>query len=129
MTRTLKWLAAFCLAALSTSAMAGGASPVGSWQVTTGDARYNVLACGDNGALLCAKLVWLAPEKRTAENLALLNTYVVRGATPEGGNRWSGNVVFEGHSYDGTVTMVSQNALTLRGCAGILCKTYEFTRI
>lgn len=130
MTRTLKWFAALCLAALSTApAMAGASSPVGSWQVTTGEARYEVMACGKGGALLCAKLVWLAPDQRTDENLALLNTYVVRGAQPSGDDTWSGNVRFEGHDYDGTVKMVSKNFLTLKGCSGILCQTYEFTRI
>jgi uncharacterized protein (DUF2147 family) len=130
MTRTLKWIAAFCVAALSTApAIAGGASPVGSWQVTTGEARYDVSACGKGGSLLCAKLVWLAPGERTEANLALLNTYVVNGAQPTGDNTWAGNVMFEGHSYDGTVKMVSKNFLTLKGCSGILCQTYEFTRI
>jgi uncharacterized protein (DUF2147 family) len=130
MTRTLKWIAALCVAALSTMpALAAGVSPAGSWQVTTGEARYEVTSCGKAGKLLCAKLVWLAPGERTAENLAFLNTYVVKGARPRAGNVWTGNVVFDGHSYDGTMTMVSKNFMTLRGCSGILCQTYEFTRI
>lgn len=130
MTRTIKWIAALCLAAFSTiPAIAGGTSPVGSWQVTTGEARYEVMSCGKGGTLLCAKLVWLAPAERTEENLALLNTYVVKGAQPDGENVWSGNVTFEGHNYDGTVKMVSKNFMTLKGCSGILCQTYEFTRI
>lgn len=130
MTRTLKWIAALCVAALSTiPALAAGPTPAGSWQVTTGEARYEVMSCGDGGTLLCAKLVWLAPGQRTAENAALLNTYVVKGAKLKSKNVWSGSVVFDGHSYDGTVTMVSKNFMTLRGCSGILCQTYEFTRI
>jgi uncharacterized protein (DUF2147 family) len=97
--------------------------------VTTGEAHYRVSACGESGDLLCAKLVWLRDDKRTDENLAVLNKYVVRGAQPSAANKWSGNVTFDGHSYDGTMTMVSKNFMTLKGCSGILCQTYELTRI
>ncbi len=129
MKRTLFRMAALAVAALSTApALAAGASPVGQWQVTTGEARYEVIACG-TGSQLCAKLVWLSPNARTTDNLALLNTYVVKGAEPAGGGTWNGDVVFDGHSYTGTMTMVSKNFMTLKGCSGILCQTYEFTRI
>lgn len=129
MTRTIPWLAALCVAVLSIGpALAASAFPVGQWQVTTGEARYKVTQCGAGGKL-CAKLVWLSPDARTPENLALLNTYVVRGAQPTAGNKWAGSVTFNGQSYDGTVTVVSKNFMTLKGCAGILCQTYELTRI
>jgi uncharacterized protein (DUF2147 family) len=129
MTRTLHWIAATVFAALSiTPALAAGTSPVGNWQVTTGEARYTVTSCG-GGQQLCARLTWLRSDARTDENLALLNRYVVKGAQPSGANTWAGNVVFNGHSYDGTMKMVSKNFMTLKGCSGILCQTYEFTRI
>jgi uncharacterized protein (DUF2147 family) len=44
-------------------------------------------------------------------------------------NEWSGNVLFDGQSYQGTLTLLSKNFMKLRGCAGFLCQTYEFTRI
>ena len=128
MKRPMNWIAALAIATLSTApALAAGASPVGTWQVTTGEARYSVTSCG--GGNLCAKLVWLRSDARTADNLALLNKYVVRGAEPAGGGKWNGNVTFNGHSYDGTMQLVSKNYMTLKGCSGILCQTYEFTRI
>jgi uncharacterized protein (DUF2147 family) len=131
MTRTLKWIAAACFAALSTAPSlalaAGGASPVGEWLVTTGEARYAVSSCG--GGSLCAKLVWLRSDARTEDNLALLNRYVVRGAEPAGAGKWAGDVTFNGHSYSGTMRLVSKNFMTLRGCSGMLCQTYEFTRV
>jgi uncharacterized protein (DUF2147 family) len=127
MKRTLMGLAALCLAALSTApAVAASASPIGQWQVTTGEARYTVTSCSGG---LCAKLVWLRDDARTAKNLALLNHYVVRGAQPAGGGTWSGEVKLNGASYDGTMQMVSKNFMTLKGCSGILCQTFEFTRI
>lgn len=128
MKRTLNRIAALAFASLvSAPALAGGASPVGVWQVTTGEARYEVTACGSHQ--LCAKLVWLAPSARTADNLALLNTYVVKGAAPAGASTWAGNVTLNGSDYAGTMTLVSKNFMTLKGCSGILCQTYEFTRI
>ncbi|HWA18760.1 MAG TPA: DUF2147 domain-containing protein [Devosia sp.] len=130
MTRILRNLAVLAAALLvSAPALAGSASPIGQWQVATGEARYKVTACGEGGNLLCAKLVWLAPSERTEKNLALLNTYVVRGAAAVDENKWTGNVVFNGHAYDGTMTLVSNNSMKLKGCSGMLCQTLEFTRI
>jgi len=45
------------------------------------------------------------------------------------GNEWSGAVVFDGKAYDGTMTLKSTNYMTLKGCSGILCQTYQLTRI
>ena len=129
MTRTLHWIAATVFAALSiTPVLAAGTSPVGNWQVTTGEARYTVTSCG-GGQQLCAKLVWLRSDARTKDNLALMNKYVVRGAQPAGKGTWTGNLTMNGNSYAGTMQLVSKNYLTLKGCAGVLCQTYEFTRI
>jgi uncharacterized protein (DUF2147 family) len=128
MTRFLKLAAALGRAALSGApALAGSASPVGSGEVTTGEARYKVTACGDNQ--LCAKLIWLRDDQRTDANLKVLNKYVVRGAQQVDTNSWAGNVVFDGKAYDGEMTLKSTNYMTLKGCSGILCQTYEFTRI
>ena len=128
MTRPLSWIAALSLAVLSTApVLAAGASPVGQWQVTTGEARYAITECGSTN--LCAKLVWLRSDARTTDNLAALNKYVVQGAQPAGSGTWAGNVTFNGHSYDGSMQLVSKNYMTLKGCSGILCQTYELTRL
>ena len=127
MKRTLMAMAALCFAALSTlPASAAGASPLGQWQVTSGEARYTVTSCGGG---LCAKLVWLRADQRTGDKAALLNHYVVRGAKPQGGGKWAGDLKLNGQTYSGTMEMVSKNFMTLKGCSGFLCQTYEFTRI
>lgn len=129
MTRFLNWAAALGLAALTAApALAGSASPVGSWEVSTGEARYRVTTCGDTGEL-CAKLVWLRDDERTEENLAVLNKYIVRGAEQIDANEWAGNIVFDGKAYEGKMTLKSSNQMTLKGCSGILCQTYQLTRI
>lgn len=129
MTRSLNWAAALGFAALAAApALAAPATPVGSWEVTTGEARYQITACGKAGQL-CAKLIWLRDDQKTEENLAVLNKYVVRGAQKVDGNSWAGNLVFDGKAYDGTMTLKSTNYMTLKGCSGILCQTYQLTRI
>ena len=127
MTRPLSWIAAAALAILSIGpTFAASATPVGQWQVTTGEARYAVTSCGSG---LCARLVWLRSDARTKDNLALLNQYVVRGAQPAGQGTWTGSLTMNGNSYAGTMQLVSKNYMTLKGCSGILCQTYQFTRI
>ena len=129
MTRFLNWAAALGVAAMTAApVLAAPASPVGSWEVTTGEARYQVTACGDTGEL-CAKLIWLRDDQRTEKNLAVLNKYVVRGAERTAANVWQGNVVFDGKAYEGKMTLKSTNYMTLKGCSGILCQTYQLTRI
>jgi uncharacterized protein (DUF2147 family) len=123
-----KSLAAAILCAGLAVAPALAADPTGTWQSTTGESRYKVTYCGD-GTQLCAKLTWLRDDARTAENLAYLNRYVVKGAVQSGANRWKGNVAYEGDVYAGQVTMVSANAMKLKGCKGMFCKSMSFTRL
>ena len=104
------------------------ADPTGTWQSTTGESRYEVSYCG-NGEQLCAQLTWLRDDARTPENLAYLGDYVLRGAVPTAANRWQGRLTYDGDTYSGSVTMVSGDALTLKGCSGMFCKTMQFSRV
>jgi uncharacterized protein (DUF2147 family) len=104
------------------------ADPTGTWQSTSGESRYKVSYCGD-GTQLCAKLTWLRDDAKTDENLAYLNRYVVKGATPTAANKWAGRVSYAGDTYDGSLTMTGQNSLKLSGCKGMFCKTMSFSRI
>ena len=123
------WVAATLFAAFSllpSLALSAGPSPIGTWQVSSGEARFAVANCGGG---LCAKLVWLRNDARTEENLALLNHYLVRGARPQGDGKWSGSLVIKGNNYAGTMTLVSKNFMRLDACSGFICRTYEFTRL
>ena len=104
------------------------ADPTGTWQSSGGESRYKVTYCGD-GQQLCATLTWLREDARTAENMAYLNRYVVRGAVQTGNDSWAGNVAYEGNVYEGSVTMVSDNTLKLKGCQGMFCKSLSFNRM
>lgn len=104
------------------------ADPTGTWQSSGGESRYKVSYCGD-GTQLCAKLTWLRDDARTAENLAYLNRYVVKGAVASGRNKWEGQVAYAGDVFAGSVTLVGNNAMKLRGCKGMLCQSMSFTRL
>lgn len=122
-----KLAAAIVALGLATSP-AFAADPTGTWQSTTGESRYKVTYCGD-GTQLCAKLTWLRDDARTNENLPYLGAYVVKGAVPTGGDEWKGRVNYNGETFAGSVTMVSADAMTLKGCRGMFCQSMRFNRI
>ena len=119
-------LIAIGLATAPVAALA--ADPTGTWQTTTGESRYKVSYCG-GGEALCAKLVWLRDDAKTPENLELLGSYVVKGATPTAENKWHGAVRYQGDIYEGNVTLVGSDAMKLSGCKGMFCKSLSFTRL
>jgi uncharacterized protein (DUF2147 family) len=124
----VKSLAVALIAAGISTTPTFAADPTGTWQSTTGESRYRVSYCGD-GTQLCAKLTWLREDARTDGNLAYLNQYVVRGAVPTGENSWQGEVNYDGDIYSGEVVMHAPDALSLKGCQGMFCKSMKFTRI
>lgn len=118
--------AALVLGLAATPALA--ADPTGTWQSTTGESRYKVSFCGEGGEL-CAQLTWLRDDAKTPETLPYLGKHVLQGAKPTAANRWKGALNYNGDTYKGSVTMVDANALTLKGCDGIFCKSMNFVRI
>ena len=112
----------------STPVISDELSPVGKWRTTTGESQYEVTLCGD-GTRLCAKLTWLRADARTADNLAYLNKYVVRGAKPTSANKWRGIINYAGEKIGGSVTLISANRMRLNGCKLIVCQTMDFKRV
>ena len=122
---TLFRLTALLLGFCAVSATAAEvASPVGSWQLTSGESRYDVAECGGD---ICARLVWLRDDVRTEENLALLNTVVVKGAQVRE-DKWQGTAIHEGDVVEASVTMVDGNTMKLTGCK-LFCKTMTLARV
>ncbi|RYE74393.1 MAG: DUF2147 domain-containing protein [Hyphomicrobiales bacterium] len=113
---------------LALPALAADIDPSGQWQVTTGESRYRVAHCGKAGDELCAKLTWLREDARTEENMALLNKTIVRGA-PADENKWTGTVVYDGQTYDATVTITSTDSMRVHSCSGMFCKSFELSRL
>jgi uncharacterized protein (DUF2147 family) len=126
--RVLKSMAVGALLVALGIAPALAADPTGTWQSTGGESRYAISYCG-SGKQLCAKLVWLRADARTAENLRYLNHYVVKGAKRDAANTWAGTLTYAGQSYAGKLTLVSTDAMRLKGCKGLFCTTMSFERI
>ena len=102
-------------------------SPLGQWELASGESRYSVSRCG--GEALCARLVWLRDDARTEENLALLDTYVVKGARPAENGGWAGTVTFDGSEYAGTMQVQEDGRMEVRSCSGLLCRSFTLRRI
>jgi uncharacterized protein (DUF2147 family) len=109
-------------------AYAGELNPTGQWEVSTGESRYRISYCG-NGHELCAKLTWLRPDARTDGNVALLNRYVVRRAKPGDANTWVGTILYDGAAYEATARLLSNNAIELRSCSGMFCRSFTLRRL
>ena len=131
MKHPLKSLAMAILAAgslFATPVVSEEPSPVGKWQTSTGESRYEVSLCGD-GTRLCAKLTWLRSDARTAENVKYLNKYVVHGAKPLAPNKWRGTVNYAGEKIAGSVTLVAPDKMRLNSCMLVVCQSIDFHRI
>lgn len=104
------------------------ASPVGTWEIESRDSRYEVSMCGD-GTQLCAELIWLGNGADNEENIPYLNTLLIDRATPSRPGEWRGALHLFGQSADGTITQVSDDQITLRGCVAlVICRSYQMYR-
>lgn len=123
MSRLVLGLAFAALATLPATA-----SPAGVWEIEMRDSRYNVTMCGD-GTQLCAELIWLGNGADNAENLPYLNTLLIDHATPSRANQWKGELNIYGQKAAGTITQVSADHITLKGCvAFVICRSYQMYR-
>ena len=120
--------AAMALVVAAALTIPAAASPVGMWEIEMRDSRYNVTMCGD-GTQLCAELVWLGNGADNAENLPYLNTMLINEARQSRPNQWKGDLHIYGQSAAGTITQVSADQITLKGCfAFVICRTYQMYR-
>lgn len=104
------------------------ASPAGVWEIEMRDSRYNVEMCGD-GTQLCGTLIWLGNGADSPENLPYMNTLLIDHAKQTRSNQWKGDLSIYGQRASGTITMVSADQITLRGCVAlVICKTYQMYR-
>ena len=105
------------------------ASPEGIWEIEMRDSRYSVEMCGDDGKQLCGTLIWLGNGADNAENMPYLNTLMIDHAKPTKPNQWKGDLHIYGQTAGGTITQVSEDQITLKGClVFVVCKTYQMYR-
>ena len=116
--------AAFASLLVSAPVLAIAADPTGTWAATDGKSRYEITYCGDDA--LCGKLIWL----RDADdpNRDYLNQVVVQGRQ-SAENKWTGTVIHEGDTYDGTMVVTGEGRLKVTGCQAIFCQTVDLTKV
>ena len=126
-------------AALAAAAPALAASPHGAWKTPTG--QVEIYSCG---AQLCGKItgsprISANPDLRDAKNKdehlrsrKLMGLVFLTGFGG-GPKEWTNGKVYnpeDGNTYQGTITLVDDNTLNLRGCVIFpLCKTQTWSRL
>jgi uncharacterized protein (DUF2147 family) len=104
------------------------ASPDGVWELETRDTRIELNVCGD-GRQLCGALVWLKDTDYNVQYQPLLHKPMMERVTQSAPNEWRGKMKLFGMTAQGTITQVSEDQLTLKGCVLIVaCKTYQMYR-
>ena len=137
----LVYAAALGLSLLSGAALA--ANPEGTWLSGDGGTKVQISNCGGK---LCGTVVWLQeptdpktgkpktdelnpdPAKRSRPMIGL---QVVRGLSPSGQNRWSGQIynADDGSTYASHVSVTGADTLRVEGCVGMLCGGETWTRV
>jgi uncharacterized protein (DUF2147 family) len=110
-------------ATLTGTARAG--EPYGVWLRPSSGSQARFYNCGGK---LCATIVAVKDESRKGE----IGKSILHGAVKSGANTWAGNLtdVGTGKVYSGTVTLQSDNALSLQGCiVSFLCQSETWTRV
>jgi uncharacterized protein (DUF2147 family) len=122
-------------------AHAASADPTGIWRKADQGERpgkIEVFRCGAGQRLLCAKIVWLQNpldskgrplhdvrnENASMRDRPILGLPIINGMQPVGPNVWKGSIYNpeDGGTYSATLTLVSRNQITLKGCkAWLLC--------
>ncbi|HEY1749257.1 MAG TPA: DUF2147 domain-containing protein [Xanthobacteraceae bacterium] len=130
--------------ALSLSAQAFAADPMGTWLTGDKKGKVKIVNCGGS---ICGTLVWLAepndPETHqpktdkhntdaSKQGRPLLGIPIVLSMKPNGGDVWQGQVynAEDGGTYSGSFTMTGANSAALKGCVmgGLICKSQTWTR-
>ena len=125
----IAFASAITLASVLAVSTASAASPEGTWEIEMGDSRYDVEMCGEDDTALCGTLIWLGKGADNEENRPYLNTLMIDHAPQTGPSQWKGDLHIYGQTAAGTITQVSDDQITLTGCAfGIICKTYQMYR-
>lgn len=105
-------------------------NPVGVWEPSNRESRYEFTLCGDNSDRLCAELIWIQEDKKDARNTKYLNTYMFKDARQTRLNHWRGTVTLEGFNIGGTVDQTSNDRMQLKACAlFVFCEDIGLNRI
>lgn len=135
-------VAGLCLLGVSSPAVAQDASILGRWRTPAEGGVVEIQRCG---AALCGRLVDAAPLRRNPDQRdvrnrdASLRDRPLRGLPvlqnlTGGPTAWRAGPLYDPNSgqsaASGSVTLVDQNSLAVRGCiARLLCRTQTWRRV
>jgi uncharacterized protein (DUF2147 family) len=137
---------AFLLALIAAAAapVLAGSTPkaIGMWQVRDGRAKVKVDRCGKT---LCARIVWLKEPNDDAgqpltdgnnvdpaqRNRPILQLPVAYNMVQQSETYWTGAVYDpeRGKAYDGSLRLLDDGRLEVKGCVLFLCESNYWQRI
>ena len=119
-------------------ASAAYASPEGIWLRANQETKIAIEKCSD---AYCGTVVWMIAEKRDAldknnphpdlQKRPIIGLKIFEDMKPSGENTYEGTLynAEDGKTYSGTLTIVDEKTLKLRGCViWPLCKTDTWSR-
>ncbi len=91
----------------------------GVWEADSGESRYKLEMCGQDGTQLCADLIWIRPDVTNDRNSKYIGTKVVDHAQLVKADplTWRGKISVYGHSITGNVVLVDPKRFVVKGCA------------
>ena len=111
-------------------ALAEQYNPLGVWEPSNKESRYEFTLCGESQDRLCAELIWIQEDKKDARNTKYLNTYMFKNARHVRENHWQGTVTLEGFNIGGSVVQTSNNRMKLEACAlFVICEEITLNRV
>lgn len=116
------------LGAAGAPSFAQAVSPEGTWWPDNKESRYEFSFCRGDNKRLCAKLIWIREDQRDAKNMKYLNTYIFTSLKPKGSNQWGGGLKIKGITGNGVITMKSEDRMSLKACAFMMCDTINLSR-
>lgn len=130
----------FCLAICAATPAAAATSVFGLWATEKNDGRVRIESCGN---ALCGRIIDGNQIRANADQTDVKNPnpsmrmrrvkglMILSGYTG-GPERWEGGSVYDPQTGDqsstSTLTLVSPNALKVRGCNIIFCRSEIWTR-
>jgi uncharacterized protein (DUF2147 family) len=120
-----------------TPAPGSAAEPIGDWKVEDGSAHIRIAVCSGS---LWGVIGWEKAPGKDTENpdpakrsRPTLGMPILINMKPDGAGKWSGQIynAKNGKLYQANVSMVSDNALKVRGCVmgGLFCGGETWSRV
>ncbi len=109
-------------------AFAGEYDPLGRWQTTIGESRFEFSYCGD-GTKLCATLVWLNADAMKSPAAKQIGSYAYTLASHIGANTWRGILAYDGRTTLATIRLTTPKTLTVSGCYFIWCRSFNLVKL